>query len=114
MKIILVKDDNYNTDDYVPDSYQYMVDDAFNNGYVAAIHDFDNLDIVNVRFNPPATIVFWNDGTKTVVKDEEYFPHKEDKWPKWKQNGLVNAILKKYKPGYPSIITKWESKEVDY
>ena len=43
--------------------------------------------IKNVIFNDPATIVFWTDGTKTVVKaqDEEFDPEK----------GLAMAIVKK-------------------
>lgn len=45
--------------------------------------------IKNVIFNPPATIVFWSDGTKTVVKcdihSEQYDPEK----------GLAMAISKK-------------------
>ena len=45
-------------------------------------------DIKNVIFNDPATIVFWGDGTKTVVKalDEPYDPEK----------GLAMAIAKKF------------------
>ena len=47
-----------------------------------------NLHIKNVIFNDPATIVFWNDGTKTVVKvqNEKFDPEK----------GLAMAIAKKY------------------
>lgn len=30
--------------------------------------EFDSKQIKNVIFNDPATIVFWKDGTKTVVK----------------------------------------------
>lgn len=43
--------------------------------------------IKKVIFNDPATIVFWSDGTKTVVKchDEEFDPEK----------GLAMAISKK-------------------
>lgn len=45
--------------------------------------------IKDVMFNPPATIVFWSDGTKTVVKDQGeengYDPEK----------GLAMAISKK-------------------
>ena len=36
------------------------------------------MGITKVIFNPPATIVFWEDGTKTVVKcgpDDEFNPH---------------------------------------
>lgn len=44
-------------------------------------------EIENVIFNNPATIVFWKDGTKTVVKavDEAYDPEK----------GIAMAIAKK-------------------
>lgn len=47
-----------------------------------------DLEIKNVIFNPPATIVFWADGTKTVVKcyEEDYFS---------KECGLAMAICKK-------------------
>lgn len=46
------------------------------------------LGIKNVVFNDPATIVFWNDGTKTVVKCGE-----NDKFDP--EKGLVMAIAKK-------------------
>lgn len=45
--------------------------------------------IKNVIFNDPATIVFWSDGTKTVVKcggNDTYDPEK----------GLAMAVAKKY------------------
>lgn len=42
-----------------------------------------------VIFNPPATIVFWKDGTKTVVKCME-----GKEFNKW--DGLAMAICKKY------------------
>ena len=62
------------------------------------------LRIKNVIFNPPATIVFWNDGTKTVVKAKnEAFD-----WEK----GLAMAICKKYladgKGRYYDIFRKYE------
>ena len=46
------------------------------------------VDIKDVIFNPPATIVFWQDGTKTVVKaqDEDIFDP---------EKGLAMAISKK-------------------
>lgn len=56
--------------------------------------------IKNVIFNPPATIVFWADGTKTVVKahGEEFDPEK----------GLAMAISKKVLgTGYYPEIKKW-------
>lgn len=58
--------------------------------------------IKNVIFNDPATIVFWEDGTKTVVKanDEIFDPEK----------GLAMAISKKAfgnKGQYFDHIKKW-------
>ena len=45
-------------------------------------------NIEKVIFNNPATIVFWEDGTKTVVKRQ-----KGDRWNK--EKGLAMAIAKK-------------------
>ena len=62
-----------------------------------------NYDIKNVIFNLPATIVFWADGTKTVVKahGEEFDPEK----------GLAMAISKKaLGTGYYPEIKKWTEK----
>lgn len=65
-----------------------------------------NLLIRNVIFNPPATIIFWGDGTKTVVKcqnDEEFDPEK----------GMAMAIAKKHfgnKGSYCNQIKKWTEK----
>lgn len=61
------------------------------------------LDIKNVIFNPPATIVIWEDGTKTVVKaqNDEYFDP---------EKGLTMAIAKKVfgnKGNYFNQIKKW-------
>lgn len=58
--------------------------------------------IKDVIFNDPATIVFWNDGTKTVVKaeDEDFDPEK----------GLAMAISKKFlgnKGNYYETFKKW-------
>ena len=61
--------------------------------------------IKNVIFNPPATIVFWGDGSKTVVKcqdDEEYDPEK----------GLTMAFFKRTHGNvghYFEEIKKWTS-----
>lgn len=58
--------------------------------------------IKKVIFNEPATIVFWLDGTKTVVKAEnEYFDP---------EKGLAMAIAKKVygnKGSYFNQIRKW-------
>lgn len=45
-------------------------------------------EIEDVIFNDPATIVFWSDGTKTVVKCQE-----DDEWDP--EKGLAMAISKK-------------------
>lgn len=64
--------------------------------------------IKDVMFNDPATIVFWNDGTKTVVKaeNEVFDPEK----------GLAMAIVKKVlgnEGNYYNIFKQWiPSKEV--
>lgn len=64
-------------------------------------------EIKNVIFNDPATIVFWEDGTKTVVKcqdGDEFDPEK----------GLAMAIVKKAygnKGGYCNKLKKWLPKE---
>lgn len=60
-------------------------------------------EIKDVIFNDPATIVFWTDGTKTVVKCQEgdiFDPEK----------GLTMAIAKKVygnKGSYCNVIKKW-------
>ena len=64
--------------------------------------------IKNVRFNPPATIVFWTDNTKTVVKcqGKDYDPEK----------GLAMCICKKVlgdKGNYYEVFKKWLPKEDD-
>lgn len=67
------------------------------------------LVIKDVIFNPPATIVFWNDGTKTVVKaKDEVFD-----WEK----GLAMAISKKYLASnegrYYNVFRKYEKAGID-
>ena len=64
-------------------------------------------EIKNVIFNDPATIVFWEDGTKTVVKcqDSDEFDHEKD---------LAMAIAKKAygnKGSYCNKMKKWLPKE---
>ena len=64
-------------------------------------------EIKNVIFNDPATIVFWDDGTKTVVKcqpGDSFDPEK----------GLAMAIVKKAygnKGSYCNKLKKWLPKE---
>lgn len=47
-----------------------------------------NGGVKKVIFNNPATIVYWNDGDKTVVKC-----HKDDVWNRWA--GFAMAVCKK-------------------
>lgn len=66
-------------------------------------------EIIKVIFNNPATIVFWRDGTKTVVKcnpGDVFDPEK----------GLAMACTKKLFGNngfYYDIFRKWLPKEVD-
>lgn len=60
------------------------------------------VDITKVIFNSPATIVYWSDGTRTVVKanNEPFDPEK----------GLAMAITKKFlgnEGNYYNTIKKW-------
>ena len=59
--------------------------------------------IKNVIFNPPATIVLWQDGTKTVVKCGEGDTYS-------KETGLAICIAKKAlgnKGNYNEVFKKW-------
>ena len=61
-------------------------------------------DIKDVIFNPPATIVLWADGTKTVVKCQE------DKDEYYKEVGLAMCICKKVygnKGNYNNVFKKF-------
>ena len=64
-------------------------------------------EIKNVIFNDPATIVFWEDGTKTVVKCQDGDEYDLEK-------GLAMAIAKKAygnKGNYCNKLKKWLPKE---
>lgn len=71
-----------------------------------SVHGIRRFEIKNVIFNPPATIVFWADGTKTVVKTQEgdiFDPEK----------GLAMAISKKAlgnQGNYFNHFKKWTEK----
>ena len=74
--------------------------------YVDAWRERYKFQIERVIYNPPATIVFWKDGTKSVVKcreDDIFDPEK----------GLTMAIAKKVygnKYDYYNTIRKWLKK----
>lgn len=65
------------------------------------------LEIKKVIFNPPATIIFWRDKTKTVVKCEENDVFDPEK-------GIALCIAKKAlgnKGNYYNDIKKWLPKD---
>ena len=50
------------------DIANYCVNDVLMTMKAAETKSFYSLNVSKIIFNPPATIVFWEDGTKTVVK----------------------------------------------
>jgi len=70
------------------DAYAYLLRDCSLIGHLHKPAEKPLVQIDKVIFNDPATIVFWKDGTKTVVKagNDEYFD---------KEKGLAMAISKK-------------------
>ena len=69
------------------DALKATINRYFGTGLTASPYQKAMSKIKNVIFNDPATIVFWNDGTKTVVKcgkDDTFDPEK----------GLAMAISK--------------------
>lgn len=60
-------------------------------------------EVKEVLYHKPATIIFWKDGTKTVVKDQN-----KEKYDK--EKGFVMAYLKKIlgnKGNYYEVIKRW-------
>lgn len=72
----------------------------------AMFKEDEKMQIKDVKFNPPATIVWWNDGSKTVVKAiNEPFD---------KEKGLAMAYVKKCcgnLGNYNNIFRKWCKEE---
>lgn len=91
-------DEICNHNDVVDDFYwaQYSLYNSMMQPHISST-------ITKVIFNDPATIVFWGDGTKTVVKcdkDEKFDPEK----------GLAMAISKKFlgnKGNYYNTFKEW-------
>lgn len=79
-----------------------------NNGYKKAVQNLTYIPkIKDVIYNDPATIVFWEDGTKTVVKCE--FSKRFDL-----EKGLAMAFSKKMfgnKGNYYNVFKKWLPEE---
>ena len=88
---------------------EYVVSDTLYEEHNYCAHDTVNssrMMIKKVIFNNPATIVFWSDGSKTVVKSylDDYDPEK----------GLAMAIAKKAlgnEGNYYNVFKKWLPKD---
>ena len=88
---------------------EYVVSDTLDEEHNYCAHDTVNssrLMIKKVIFSNPATIVFWSDGSKTVVKSylDDYDPEK----------GLAMAIAKKAlgnEGNYYNVFKKWLPKD---
>lgn len=100
---------------YTSDDVKRILNGFFGAGHATSPYQKAISRIKNVIFNDPATIVFWNDGTKTVVKcgkNDTFDPEK----------GLAMAISKYFfdNAGYfNDVFKKWlpkkgESDEVDH
>lgn len=70
------------------DTANYCANDVLTTMKVAETKNFYSLNVSKIIFNPPATIVFWEDGTKTVVKCAE-----EDEFSEY--YGFLVALGKK-------------------
>ena len=89
------------------DALKATINKRFGTGLAVSPYQKAMSKIKNVIFNGPATIVFWNDGTKTVVKcgkDDTFDPEK----------GLAMAISKYFfdNAGYfNDVFKKWIPKK---
>lgn len=89
------------------DALKATINKLFGTGLTVSPYQKAMSRIKNVIFNDPATIVFWNDGTKTVVKcgkDDTFDPEK----------GLAMAISKYFfdNAGYfNDVFKKWIPKK---
>lgn len=89
------------------DALKATINKRFGTGLAVSPYQKAMSKIKNVIFNDPATIVFWNDGTKTVVKcgkDDTFDPEK----------GLAMAISKYFfdNAGYfNDVFKKWIPKK---
>ena len=87
--------DRYKESLYVP--YSNMFSEKIINN-IAKTNASELFKPKHIIYNDPATIVFWNDGTKTVVKKSEGEPYN-------KYNAFCAALAKKVL-GNNSIVNK--------
>ena len=72
-------------------------------GLQTKCEDCTSFEPINVIFNAPATVVFWCDGTKTVVKC-----HEDDVYDK--EKGLAMAYMKKLygnNGSFNEVLKRW-------
>ena len=103
---ILWADPEYVVSDTLDEVNNYCMHDIETIKTICNTVDFSRMSIKKVIFNNPATIVFWSDGSKTVVKahNDDYDPEK----------GIAMAIAKKAlgnEGNYYNVFKKWLPKE---
>lgn len=82
---------------------------AASNRYQGTRVGFGKVQIEKVIFNNPATVVIWNDGSKTVVKCQPGDTYS-------KETGLALCIAKKYlgnKGNFNEVFKKWIPEETE-
>lgn len=89
------------------DKYEYCTSTAMllNANYSVDTNTNTDVDlkIKKVIFNAPATIIFWNDGTKTVVKCQEGDVYDKEK-------GFAMCVTKKFfgnKSKFNNVMKEW-------
>ena len=94
----IMEDENMNFERLILDEFKDIK-------FTYQLPKFDHKQIKDVIFNDPATIVFWKDGTKTVVKCQK------DKGDTYNPElGLAMCIIKKMsgnKGNYNDVFNKW-------
>lgn len=83
--------------------YETLLDSILPRVYIVSASNTDPFEIKNVIFNEPATIVYWADGTKTVVKCQEGDTYDKEK-------GLAMCFVKKLKSNksyFNDVFKKW-------
>ena len=88
--------------DIIPETMYKKICERYN-GIVDSYKQVKKLEIKKVIFNDPATIVFWTDNSKTVVKCGERDTYDPEK-------GLAMCIVKRFlgnKGNYYNELRKW-------
>ena len=87
------------------DAYKALLASSLSLNYMLGDKKVRNITkyIKKVIHSDPATIVYWNDGTKTVVKTQNGEPYDKEK-------GLAMCIIKKLcdnKGNFNEVFKKW-------